>query len=171
MQLMKLKYKDFTFPSNPESIKIKYQNNVSAAALFGSDSSVQNVSRNACAVSASGAFFGGECTAFLAQLEALYKDKSAGFLFLPNGACITAFFSALSYEISADKSAVQYSLEFKEDCRHTEAVYDFGYTYAESGENAFHIAARTGVAVEKIIELNALKNAFDLSEGDRVVLR
>ncbi|MCD7723315.1 MAG: LysM domain-containing protein [Clostridiales bacterium] len=170
-RLIKMKYKDFEFESNPAKIEVKYENNISTTELFGSDSSVQNVSRNACAVSASGYFYGSAGTELASELEAVYKDKSAGFLFLPGGGCLYAFFSAFSYEISADESAVFYKVKFTESCRHTKARHDFGFTYAQSGENAFHIAEREGVPVENIMELNDIKSAFDIEEGDRVVFK
>ena len=38
------------------------------------------------------------------------------------------------------------------------------------GENAFDIAARTGVSVDTIVALNRLASPFDLTPGEKVVL-
>lgn len=46
----------------------------------------------------------------------------------------------------------------------------YGSTRVRQGENAFDIAARTGVSVDTIVALNRLASPFDLTPGEKVVL-
>ena len=44
---MKMKFRNFEFPANPEKVNIEYSENVKEVPLFDSDSAVFSVSRNA----------------------------------------------------------------------------------------------------------------------------
>lgn len=54
--MMKMKYKDFEFPSNPSVLKVELSDNVVEKPLFGSDSAVYSISHNAALISGEGCF-------------------------------------------------------------------------------------------------------------------
>ena len=168
---MKMKFKDFEFPSNPAVIKTKLSANVREAPLFDSDSAVYNVSRNAAVISGQGSLWGEERFNASSLLKRLQQSSGAGWLFLPDGSCYNAFFTALTLEEDAKKGCVSYSFSFTENCFHTKEEHDFGFTLAREGENMFDIAHRCGVPIETLMRLNDIKTPFDLAQGDKVVLK
>lgn len=168
---VKMKFKDFEFPSNPAVIKTELSANVRENPLFQSDSAVYNVSRNAAVISGNGSFWGEERFIASALLKKLQNSSSSGWLFLPDGSCFNAFFTSLTVEEDAKKGCVFYSFSFTENCSHRKEEYDFGFTLALENENMFDIAHRCGVAVETLMRLNDFKTPFSVNAGDRVVLQ
>lgn len=168
---MKMRYKDFEFPSNPTLVKTELSNNVREDPLFGSDSAVYNVSRNAAVISGEGSLWDMDRTTVSAELKQLHKRGGAGWLFLPDGSCYNAFFTSLTISEDAKKGCITYAFSFTENCDHTKAKYDFGFTYAEENENMFDIAFRCNTQVEKLMMLNDFETPFSVKAGDRVVLK
>lgn len=168
---MKMKFKDFEFPSNPAVIKTRLSANVREAPLFDGDSAVYNVSRNAAVISGQGSLWGEERFIASALLKRLQQSSKAGWLFLPDGSCYNAFFTSLTLEENAKKGCVSYSFSFTENCFHTKEKHDFGFTLARENENMFDIAHRCGVPIETLMRLNDIETPFDIAEGDKVVLK
>lgn len=171
MAAMKMRFKDFEFPSNPAVIKTELSANVRENSLFESDSAVYNISRNAAVISGKGCFWGEERFTASALLKKLQSSSDAGWLFLPDGSCFNAFFTALTVEEDAKKDCVFYSFSFTENCLHKKEEYDFGFTLAQENENMFDIAHRCGVPIETLMRLNDFKTPFSIKAGDRVVLK
>ena len=168
---MKMRYKDFEFPSNPAVIKTELSNNVREDPLFGRDSAVYNVSRNAAVISGEGSLWDTDRITVATELKQLHKRGGAGWLFLPDGSCYNAFFTLLTISEDAKKGCITYAFSFTENCDHTETEYDFGYTYAKENENMFDIAFRCNTQIEKLMGLNDFETPFSVNAGDRVVLK
>lgn len=171
MHLMKMKYKDFEFPLNPSVIKVKHSRNISEKSLFDSDSAVYNISKNASVISGEGSFFGEKAFEYAGELEKINKESSSGWLFLPNGSCFDAYFKELTIKSDAKKNDVFYTFTFIENCNHKKNEREIEFVYAKEGENLFDVAYRCGISLETILELNNFKNPFDISVGDKVVLK
>ena len=71
--MMKMKYKDFEFPSNPSVLKVELSDNVVEKPLFGSDSAVYSISHNAALISGEGCFWGKDGIVFSRELKALQQ--------------------------------------------------------------------------------------------------
>lgn len=168
---MKLKYKSFEFPSNPEKLEVLSSTNCSSSAVPDKNSAVQNVSVNPVIVKGSGEFYGNTCEETAAFLQNMLRDKTSGWLLLPFSIPVKAFFTSFEFCKRSSKNSVLYSFEFTEDCSGRMAERIFKYTFAEKGENAFEIANRCNVSVNDIMLFNNFKTPFDISAGDRVVLR
>ena len=168
---VKMKFKDFEFPSNPAVIKTELSANVREEPLFQSNSAVYNISRNATVISGEGCLWGEERYTASALLKKLQSGSGAGWLFLPDGSCFNAYFTSLTIKEDAKKGCVSYAFSFTENCSHGKEEYDFGFTLALKNENMFDIAHRCGVAVETLMRLNDFKTPFSIKEGDKVVLR
>lgn len=169
--MMKMRYRGFEFPSNPTLIKTELSNNVREDPLFGSDSAVYNVSRNASIISGEGCLWGEERFSAASQLKQLHKRGGDGWLFLPDGSCCRAFFTALTINEDAKRGCVSYAFSFTENCNHVKTEYDFGFTYAGENENMFDIAHRCGTQIEKLMKLNNFETPFSVKAGDKVVLK
>lgn len=169
--MLKMTYKGFKFLSNPEVIDVTLSANVREKPLFGSDSAVSNVSRNAAVISGEGHFWGKDALSASRELKRLQRSSSSGWLFLPDGSCYDAFFSSLTIKEEAQRDCISYSFKFIENCRHTSDDYDFGFTYAEEGENMFDISNRCTVEIETLMRLNNYKTPFSIKAGDKVVLK
>ncbi|MCD7872480.1 MAG: hypothetical protein LUG21_04135, partial [Clostridiales bacterium] len=94
MKLIKMKYKDFEFVKNPQSIEVKKSKNINEKALFGVGSAVEEVSKNAAVIKANGVYFGENSLEFMFDLQRTFDEKGAGILILPCGECYCAFFKS-----------------------------------------------------------------------------
>ncbi len=171
MHLMKMKYKDFEFPLNPSVIKVKHSRNITENPIIDSDSAVYNISKNASVISGEGSFFGEKAFHYASELERLSKSNSSGWLFTPNGGCFNAYLKEVTIKSDAKRNEVFYTFTFIENCNHKKNQKDIEFVYARKDENLFDIAHRCDVPIEKLLELNNRKNPFDISAGDKVVLR
>lgn len=171
MTLCKMKFREFEFPLNPAVIEVKYSKNISKTPLFGSDSATEGVSRNAAVICGEGSFFGEGAFALAAELERLNKSEADGWLFLPDGGCFKAFFEELTVRSDAKKNEVFYTFKFVESCAHKKQELLLDFTTVRDGENLFDVAHRTRVPLERIMDLNSFKSPFDVSAGDKAVLR
>lgn len=168
---IKMRYKDFEFPQNPTQIKITRTKNINESPLFDVGSAVEEVSRNAAQITVSGKILGEESFALLSRLQMLQEQRGAGTLFLPGGEYFDAYFEKLETVRNASLNLVEYTAVFRENESHRKPEIDFGFTYAQAGENAFDIANRCSVTVESIMQANDFMSPFDITEGSRVVLK
>lgn len=168
---MRLKYKSFEFPSNPANIEILSSTNCSSSPVFAGSSVVENISVNPIVVKGSGEFYGGKCEEYCTVLGNLLECTESGWLFTPLSAPMKAYFTEFEFSKNTEKNAVEYSFKFTEDCNARKAYIELPYIIAEENENAFEIANRYNVSVNEIMRLNDFKSPFDISAGDRVVLR
>ena len=168
---MKMKFRDFEFPSNPSSLEIISSTNVHSEPVFNMNSRVQNVSVNPVIVKGSGEFYGDDAEDNCNLLQHILRLKLSGVLLLPTSVSYNAFLTAFTFSRQADRNAISYSFVFTENCNSKSESRDFFYTVALKNENAFIIANRCGVSVSDIMKNNDLKTPFDIKEGDRVVLK
>lgn len=168
---MRMKYKDFEFPSNPAEIEIISSSSYSNKSELNGGSIVENLSVNPTVVCGNGEFYGEGSEAYCARLQNMLKDRASGWLFVPSAPPVKAFFTEFKFGKSNKKNAVSYSFKFTEDCIEKEARVKPEYITACEGDNAFEIANRFSVSVNDIMRLNDFKTPFDISEGDGVVLR
>lgn len=167
---MKMKYKDFTFPSNPGEINVFSSTNIQSKSIYNSSSKTENVSVNPIIIKGKGEFFGDNAEELCLYIQHMLKDKTAGELMLPSSAGINAFLTEFTYSKSCKKGSMTYSFVFTEDCNQKQEQRKYRYTIARKGENAFDIANRCGISVSDIMRLNIYKNPFGIQQGDKVVL-
>ena len=104
------------------------------------------------------------------RLYALQSQKHAGALLLPGGDYFNAFFTSFEATRNAAENYISYSAQFTESQTGKSASLVCKSTVALENENAFEIAARCGVSVEKIMKLNCFKTPFDVPLGARVII-
>lgn len=173
MNLNKMSYKQFVWLNNPSQISFAFAQVQRQGILPGKGSFVEQVATGAHVVKGEGIFYGTQAQGQMRALEQLFEDKSAGMLFLPNRKPLRAFFTNLTIESSTQKDQVKYTFVFTQDTTMVEeAVNEYDhYTTALAGENLFHIAHRTGVAVEELTQKNEVATCFCLTEGTQVKIR
>ncbi len=168
---MKMRFKDFIFPSNPSAFEVSSSTNMSVRSVFDRDSDVQAVSLNPVKVNGHGEFFGSMAEENCQYLMHMLRTRENGALLLPSGSSFDAYLSKFTFSKSADRSSILYEFEFTENCSDKSERRNFRFTTCKRGENAFIIANRCNVSVDNIMKYNDFKTPFDIKEGEKVVIR
>lgn len=168
--MIKMKYKDFEFPSNPAVVKTELSENINEKPVLWGAGVVFNMSHNAAKICCEGSFWGSERSISAQRLKILRSRGTPGWLFLPDGSCYYAFLSLLELRDDAKKNCISYSVSFIEAQGVKNGEYNFGFTYAQENENMFDISFRCSVPIEKLMQINHFENPFCVKNGDRVVL-
>ena len=119
MTLSKIKYKDFTFPNNPETtgfkcdrsyIKHKYPE------MAGEE--LEDFGVNAIVITGSGVFFGDGCYNTFKKLYKVYQSKGVGSVSHPIFTQITrGLMTSLEATVDAEKNVIHYSFEIVGDTK------------------------------------------------------
>lgn len=168
---MKMKFRNFIFPSNPSVIKSAFSSNFSESSVPGENSVVENISVNPAVITGSGEFFGDDALEACTYLQRLLKERISGWLFAPAITPLKAFLTDFEWEKSSKSKSCTYSFKFVEDCTDKQERENMSFVTAKQGQNAFDIAFENNVSVDDVITLNELKSPFDIEENDRVMLR
>lgn len=168
---MKMRFKDFIFPSNPSVFEISSSTNMAVRSVYHGNSDVQSVSLNPIKVNGNGEFFGDKAEESCQYLMHMLRTKESGVLILPSGSDFNAYLNKFTFCKNARKNSISYTFEFTENCNSKSEVRDFCFAVCQSGENAFDIANRCNVSVNDIMIHNDLKTPFDIKEGEKVVIR
>lgn len=169
--MIKMEYAGFGFPVNPSSLKIKYTKNIRSKTVPFSFCRVREINDYPTVVTADGKFVGEKAMQFSYTLMRVYKRKGSSWLLMPDSVPVKAYFKSLNLSYDAKNNCVHYQVEFVEDAGAKKENYDFGYTYARRGENAFDIANRTNTDLETIVGRNDFPDLFSLKEGEKIWLR
>lgn len=170
MTMTKMRYKNLEFNVNPCDVKVLLKKKLAKTDVMDSQQVCTEVGENAAVISGKGCFVGADAVRKAYELIRIYNKKGADFLFTPYASPMLAVFNKLEVSYSGDNRRVEYSFEFTEQGKRKGQKFDFGFTYAEKGENLFDIAHRTQTTVEKIVELNDFCGLFSVKEGDKVWL-
>lgn len=166
-------YKGFVWPNNPERMVYTTEEETDTALLPGNGSRVERIAAQPRQVSGEGFFYGPLAQARMNELEQVFFDKSPGTLFLPGRRPMQAYFTRLTVQEQVKKDTVGYQFVFLEDSKSALQAKSTpaATTVVRQGENLYHIAHRTGIAVEELADRNTLPGCFDLREGMQVRLK
>lgn len=167
---MKMKFKNFTFPSNPREIEVITSSNFQSKGIYGKGSATENVSVNPIIIKGRGEFFGEYAEEHCLYLQHMLRDKAAGELMLPSSAGMNVFFTEFTYSKNCIKNSMEYSFVFTESCDKADSERKAKHTVAGRNENAFDIAGRCNLSVSDIMRFNDFQTPFSINEGDRVML-
>ncbi|MCD7797421.1 MAG: hypothetical protein LUG95_07485 [Clostridiales bacterium] len=78
---IKMKFAEFEFPSNPQTISVKTCSKTQCHELYSSDSVVQKICDKPTVISGSGKFFGDNAKRNCLLLTRLMKSKNSALLF------------------------------------------------------------------------------------------
>lgn len=117
----KMSYKDFVFPVNPKSIRIKHDRKIARGSVpYGSDTA-DDLGAAARVISGEGEFYGENAVSDFAALKAAGGTGGAGMLYIPSQKPICAVLKSLDMICEDAEGIVRYSFTFieSEDRRST----------------------------------------------------
>lgn len=169
--MIKMSYKGISFDVNPSSIRIDYSKKIATKTSLFSTSNAQEVSIEPTRITGSGRLVGSNARELAASLSRLFRSQGSGYLFVPDGVPVKAFFKSLNISYDSKESSVSYTFEFVEDYNGKKVEHGFGYTFAKSGESLYDIAYRTETDLDKLFSNNDFCDMFSVKEGDKVWLQ
>ena len=170
MNTIRMKYKDYEFPSNPKAVEITSGRRL-AVHSAERRSIAQSRAPLPVTVRGRGSFSGADSEEICAFISNMLRDGTAGWLFCPGLCPMKAFFTEFSYRLSADKARTEYSFVFTEESDASSYEAEVDYLTAAEGENAFMLANRAGISVSELMRLNAFPSPFEISAGERVWIK
>lgn len=170
MNLMKLKFRDFTWPDNPAELKVTYGNHVREIPRLYGQSRTENLGSYKRKIKGRGFFTGTDC---MAVFEALQEAFSAGtgFLQLPGQKPFQAVMDELVLLRAEGENLLEYSFSFAE-CAAEEKQAAGTVCTAKAGESLWDYAYLYGCEIEALIARNPhIPYIGSLREGERVMLQ
>lgn len=155
---------------NPAQLQVENRALQQEERLLSGGVCVTPAGRRATVITGKGWWYGGRALEMAQVLRRLLLPGQAHWLFAPGAEPMRAYLTRFDYTCTTARDGVQYSFTFTEDCDPAPRYAPYGSTRVRQGENAFDIAARTGVSVDTIVALNRLASPFDLTPGEKVVL-
>lgn len=169
-----MKYKDYIWHHNPKELHVSTLKNLKETIIPFNGSVFQNFGREKRIVKGTGEFFGEDCIEQFDELFKLFKNKSSGFLSIPNMSPFLAEFKSLEMNIQTKPNVISYSFEFWEDMSkifEDDSIFNSTHEVKE-GETLWDIAYIYDVSVEYLLNLNKdIKNPNNLSVGKVVKLK
>ena len=108
-----MRFKDFTFPHEPERLEIAVKNRLGLGHCPGYGPAIQELGVQERVISGEGAFFGPKA-AEQYRREEVFFQQTPGVLVLPGHTAVTAHFSRLGWLGEGDGGILRYSFEFVE---------------------------------------------------------
>lgn len=188
MRLASMRYKDYTWPHNPETYAVEYHRSVVVHKVPFGGYLMQDLGETYRVLRGEGVFAGEDAYTQFQALAAVFEEKDVGILVHPVWQAVQARFVSLQLEEEPLPDYVHYSFEFWEDPgsystglvqvdsagESTPAASDNGggetavYT-VKKGDTLWGIARRYGVSLTALIAANPqIKNPNLIYPGDRV---
>lgn len=109
-----MRYKNFTFPHEPEKLEVVVKNRLGIAHCPGYGPVIQELGVQQRTITGEGSFFGPQAARLYHQLEALFFQQTPGRLSVPGHPAITAHFVKLQWLGQGDGQIIRYGFEFVE---------------------------------------------------------
>ena len=185
-----MRFKDYTWPHNPETYTVEFRRQVVAHKVPFGRHVMQDLGQTYRVLRGEGTFAGEGAYEQFRQLAAVFYDSGPGLLVHPVWQTASAYFVSLRLEEEPLPDYVRYSFAFWEDCS---AYYQglmtvsggSGQTGTPSdarqaertvytvrkGDTLWGIAKRNGVTLTALIAANpGIKNPNLIYPGDKVVI-
>lgn len=173
MKLQPIKYGDYTWPHNPETLRIYCKRNVRELKSPFSGSVVQDYGVQKRVVEGEGELYGADCIQQFQELSTVLAKRETAVLALPNIPPFSARFLLLEMVGTPEPDLVRYRFEFWEDgAEYSVAAPEQGRTYrCKQGDDIWRIAAAFSTTAKEIRKQNPfLRWPNYLAEGDEVML-
>lgn len=168
MKDIKMKYGNFEFPSNPQTISADFSIGVKTDSIINKTGVTQRAASKPAVISGSGRFYGKDAGESCSRLSFMMKSEDSFWLFCPGIYPIKAYLSQFSYQLDCAGQGASYAFTFTEDCAGKAFQRTLLFTVAKEDENAFDIADRCRVSVDDIMRLNDMETPFDITPGRRI---
>lgn len=174
MKLQPMKYGDYVWPHNPETLRVACKRNVQELKSPFSGSVMQDYGVQKRVIEGEGTFYGEDCIQQFQQLSVVLGQQKSAVLALPNLPPFLARFVLLEMIGAPEPDLVRYRFEFWEKSADTASLVGgkAGEVYrCKQGDDVWRIAATFSTTPEKILEKNPfLKWPNYLKEGEQVIL-
>lgn len=175
MNNSRMKYKDFEWKHNPETIEITLERGLRRHLVPYVGGLVQDMGGAGRVIKGSGCFFGEECLLTFLELSAVLDEHGPGTLSLPGLEPFSAVVRSYGLSCEPGPELVRYQFEFWETAA-VETASPAGAAAAkshtaQSGETLWSVALLYGVTVDGLLKANpGIRRPADLTPGQRVVL-
>lgn len=152
----KLRYKDYTFPTNPRRLEVINERRAARVPLPFSGELVTDMGTRARMVAVEGEFFGANAMQQYLKLEQIYGCEGSGQLYLPGEPPFMAHFILLRAVGLPGRDGYGYTARFLEDTLQNgsgEPERQITYIVREN-ETLFAIAARFHTTAERLLANN-----------------
>ncbi len=173
MTIERLRYKDLTLPYNPARLVVKQQRRLARHHLPFMGERVQDMGGQVRQVSGEGELFGVDAYVQAERLTALYRQGTAGLLYLPDREPFSAHFEELCVFAQPGREGLGYSFMFIEEqsTQGQTPASAIVHTVSE-GETLFDIAARYNTTVSVLMMENPhITSPNRLAAGTVIVIQ
>lgn len=185
MALAAMRYKNYTWPNNPEVYSIRFERSVAARKVPFGRYLLQDLGLTRRVMKGEGAFYGKTAYEEFKKLAAVFYDEGPGVLVHPVWQAANVYFVDLSLAQEPKKDYVRYTFTFWESFDSYQTgprVQSQGQTETGGQTAAFHtvvggeslwsVARDAGVGLTALIALNPqIKNPNSVRAGERVRLK
>lgn len=192
MRLTPMRYKDYTWPHNPEVYIVEYQRRLAVHPVPFGQCVIQDLGSGYRVLRGEGVFAGEDAYEQFQQLAAVFRESGPGLLVHPVWHTERAWFASLTVTEEPLPDYVQYRFEFWEDWNgyadgltevdvgtasaqneeassSTDSGTDAAVYLVRKGDTLWGIAKRYGVSLTALITANPqIKNPNLIYPGNRV---
>lgn len=169
MKLAPMRFMGYTWHHNPKKIEIISDKKVVSYSTPHKSDTVTSFGEKPFSVRGVGELYGNDCLKQYDKLFKLYKSGENGILCLPKLAPFYACFEKLVIVSSDVPDVLVYEFEFKKTKEKPNSESFFEYYTVGEDETLFDVAAKCGVDIEKLCELNSdIMFINDLKAGEQV---
>ena len=188
MRLEPMRYKEYTWPHNPETYTVEYRRQVAAHKVPFGGYCLQDLGNTYRVLRGVGVFAGEGAYQEFQDLEAVFGQEGPGMLVHPVWPAASAYFVSLQLTEEPLPDYVRYAFEFWEDrasgggltevlaaetsqtgTASSGASGESAYYTVKKGDTLWGIAGRYGVTLTALIAANPqIKNPNLIYPGDRV---
>ena len=129
MRLTPMRYKDYTWPHNPEVYSVEHRRRMAAYQVPGGGSVLQDLGRSYRVLRGEGVFAGEDAYEQFRELTEVFRDSGPGLLVHPVWQAERVWLVSLTVTEEPLPDYVRYSFEFWEDW----SGYDGGLTEVDAG--------------------------------------
>ena len=161
-----MKYKDYTWPSNPKRLEVSHRRNVREMGLISGASVVQDLGTFCRVVQGEGELCGPSCLQQWERLVQIFQEGEPGVLVLPGHPPFFAHFRSLEALEEAFPELILYSFTFWEDGASVPDPGDSSSALehtAAPGETLWSIASLYHISIDSLMARNR-----DISRPDRL---
>lgn len=176
--MLKMRYKDFTWPNNPKTYTISCERQTAVHKIPMGMFAVQDMGRTCMVLRGEGEFYGADAYGSYLALLAVFESGGAGALLHPVWQSAGAWFTQLRLTQEPREDYVAYSFEF---CEAAPAEIVQGtavrgaadaarrYYLVQSGQTLWHVCSSCGLTMQQLLALNPqIANPNDVQSGERV---
>ncbi len=170
MNLMGMRFRNFTWRDNPVSLTVSNTRNVQSTDIPYGVSRSEEMGRRRRTVAGEGYFSGEGSMALWQALQEVFALPGPGLLQLPGVAPFWALMDSLELIGAQGRDLIRYSFSFVEwDSK--EAYSGSGTRCAKAGESLWNYANQWGISMEVLVKANpGIRDSCDLQEGEWVVI-